>query len=168
MNHDGAPATLTRSRTWAWIHRGRYLACKVAARCLDLLGPVTDKAMANKRAHMKTWPILFVCQATGALHQELLHNYGTEALLLQWARFTSIQGTLAMVVSDQGKQLTSSSNTAAFNAKELPDAWNWDEMKQTGARAGTSWEFVPAGCHFRNGLAKARMRAIKRTITHML
>ena len=39
---------------------------------------------------MKTWPILFVCQATGALHLELMHNYGTEALLLQWALFTSI------------------------------------------------------------------------------
>ena len=61
-----------------------------SAICLDLLGPVTVKAMTNKRAHMKTWPILFVCQATGALHLELMHNYGTEALLLQWARFTSI------------------------------------------------------------------------------
>ena len=107
-NHDGAPATLARSRTRAWIHRGHYLAPKVAARCvychatipvtqrqrmgdlpeercdlgakpfaaicLDLLGPVTVKAMTNKRSHMKTWPILFVCQATGALHLELMHN----------------------------------------------------------------------------------------------
>ena len=97
-----------------------------------------------------------------------MHNYGTEALLLQWARFTSIRGTPAMFVSDQGKQLTSSSNIAAFNAKESPDAWNWDEMKQAGARAGTSWEFVPAGCQFRNGLAEARVRAIKHTISHML
>ena len=73
-----------------------------------------------------------------------------------------------MVVSDQGKQLTSRSNSTAFKAKESPDAWNWDEMKQTGARAGTSWEFVPAGCQFQNGLAEARVHAIKRTISHML
>ena len=53
--------------------------------CLDLLGPIVVKAMANKRANMKVWPILFVCQATGAMHMELMHNYGTEALLLQWA-----------------------------------------------------------------------------------
>ena len=90
--------------------------------CLDLLGPITVKAMANKRAHMKAWPILFICQATGALHMELMHNYGTEALLLQWARFTSIRGTPTKVVSDQGKQLTSSSNAATFSAKESPDA----------------------------------------------
>merc|ERR1711895_79347 len=63
---------------------------------------------------------------------------------------------------------TSSSNTAAYSAKESPDNWGWDELKQMGARAGPSWEFVPAGCQFRNGLAEVRVRAIKRTISHML
>merc|ERR1712215_317818 len=33
-NHDGAPGTLARSRTRAWIHRGRYLARKVSSRCV--------------------------------------------------------------------------------------------------------------------------------------
>merc|ERR1712215_625829 len=33
-NYDGAPGTLARSRTQAWIHKGRYLAGKVAARCV--------------------------------------------------------------------------------------------------------------------------------------
>ena len=33
-NHDSAPGTLARSRTRAWIHRGRYLARKVEARCV--------------------------------------------------------------------------------------------------------------------------------------
>ena len=99
---------------------------------------------------------------------ELMHNYGTEALLLQWDRFVSIRGTPTKVVSDQGKQLTSSSNAAAFSAKESPEAWNWEEMRRAGARAGTTWEFVPAGCQFRNGLAEARICATKRTVAHML
>ena len=119
-----------------------------SAICLDLLGPIVVKAMNNKRANMKVWPILFVCQATGAMHMEVMRNYGTDALLLQWSRFVSIRGTPTKVVSDQGKQLTSSSNATAFSAKESPDAWNWEEMKRAGARAGTSWEFVPAGCQF--------------------
>ena len=41
-------------------------------------------------------------------------------------------------------------------------------MKQTGARAGTTWEFMPAGCQFRNGLAEACVHATKRTVSHML
>ena len=93
-----------------------------SAICLDLLGPVVVKAMTNKRASMKVWPILFVCQATGAMHMEVMHNYGTDALLLQWTRFVSIRGTPTKVVSDQGKQLTSSSNAATFTAKESPVA----------------------------------------------
>merc|ERR1711867_114658 len=97
-----------------------------------------------------------------------MHNYGIEALLLQWARFTSIRGNTAVVVADQGKQLTSSSNTAAYNAKESPDSWGWDKLKQTGAQAGTSWVFVPVGCQFQNGLAEAHVHAIKHTISHML
>ena len=46
----------------------------LSAICLDLLGPVVVKAMTNKRANMKVWPILFVCQATGAMHFEVMHD----------------------------------------------------------------------------------------------
>ena len=40
--------------------------------------------------------------------------------------------------------------------------------KEAGARAGTTWEFVPAGCQLRNGLAKAGVPATKWTVAHML
>ena len=36
--------------------------------CLDLLGPIVVKSMVNKRASMKVWPLLFVCQSTGAIY----------------------------------------------------------------------------------------------------
>ena len=85
-----------------------------SAICLDLLGPVVVKAMVNKRSNMKVWPLLFVCQATGAMHFEVMHDYGTGGLLLQWDHFVAVRGTPSKVVSDQGKQLTSSSNAAAF------------------------------------------------------
>ena len=43
--------------------------------CLDLLGPVMVKSMLKKRASMKVWPLLFVCQSTGVVHCELMHKY---------------------------------------------------------------------------------------------
>ena len=186
-NHDGVPGTLARSRTQAWINKGRNLARRVVKGCircrataakvenqrmgdlppercvpgdppfttifLDLLGPVPVKGVVNKRAEMKVWPLLFVCQATGAMHLEVMHNCSTEALLLQWDRFVGIRGTPRKVVSDQGKQLTSSSNTATFSTKESPEAWDWKALEEVGAKAGTEWEFVAARCQFRNGLA---------------
>ena len=45
--------------------------------CLDLLGPILVKSMVNKRSSM-----LFVCQAMGAVHCEVMHSYGTPAFLL--------------------------------------------------------------------------------------
>ena len=88
--------------------------------CLDLLGPIDVKGVVNKRAGMKVWPILFVCQAMGALHIEVMTDYCTQALLLQWQKFVSIRGMPRKVVCDQGKQLTSSKKVAAFPAKETP------------------------------------------------
>ena len=67
------------------------LGCKpFAAICLDLFGPTKVKGMVNKKAEMKCWPCLFVCQTTGAVHCKLMADYGTEAFLLQWSRFTSL------------------------------------------------------------------------------
>ena len=93
--------------------------------------------MVNKKAEMKCWPCLFVCQTTGAVHCELMADYGTEAFLLQWSRFTSLRGDPAVVVSDKGSQLTSKHNYVAFPEKEAPDKWGWDEIGAVSARSGT-------------------------------
>ena len=52
------------------------------ALCLDFMGPILVKDMVNKRSSLKAYPILLVCQATGALHTEVAHNYSTDAFLL--------------------------------------------------------------------------------------
>ena len=78
---------------------------------------------------MKVWSLIFVCQATGAVHICAMHNYGTAVFLLQFQSFVSIQGIPAKVVSDRGTQLTSSTNIVAFSVKEDPANWNWDEVR---------------------------------------
>ena len=200
-NHDGSATTLARSRSKAWIHRGRDLARKVVKACifcrmakaklaeqkmgqlpleriqpgcppfnnigLDLLGPMKVKAMTNKRAQMKVWPIIFVCQATGAIHLEVMHDYGTEAFLLQWRHYTAVRGKPSIVVSDKGSQLTSGTNVIAM-AKEDPANWDWDRISEEGTRAGVEWKFVPAGCQFRNGQSERMIQVVKRTLDHLL
>ena len=59
--------------------------------CIDLLGPTLVKAMTNKRAHLKVWPIVFVCQATGALHIQVAHDYGARAFSLQYNHFVALR-----------------------------------------------------------------------------
>ena len=136
--------------------------------CTDLFGPYLVRGIVNKRAMMKTWPILFVCQASGALHCELMPTAGTALLLLQWKRFTAIREDPEVVVSDKGSQLTSKNNTVAFSDKEAPAAWGWDEMRSESARKGTDWRWVPAGCQFRNCLAERRVATLRRTLDHLI
>jgi hypothetical protein len=129
--------------------------------CLDLLGPVTVKDMVTKRTTMKVWPILMVCQGTGAVHTQLCHNYGTQAFLLQWENFTALRGHPSVVVSDRGSQLTSANNYVTWTKNEDPSNWDWDSVVTNGSRRGTEWRFVPAGCQYRNGLAESRVKALK-------
>ena len=129
-----------RSRSYAWIVRGRGLADKVVRACnwclgktkqllrqqisdlpdertsfpckpwtctsIDLLGAYEVRAMNNARSKLCTYPIVFCCLNTGALHVELAHTYSTDAFLTCYKSFTSIRGTPAAVYSDWGTQLT--------------------------------------------------------------
>ena len=204
-DHKGSTITLWRSRSNAWIWRGRGLAKKVCRECLpcvarkamvleqrmgqlplervatgclpftficlDLLGPTLVKDMVKKRCTMKVWPMVFVCQATGALHMGVMHDYSTEALLLQWDHFTAIRGVPAKVVSDRGSQLTSAGNVVAWGASDdgkQDGSKVWTDLENVSARRGTKWQFVPAGAQFRNGLAEARVKAVKQTLWHVL
>ena len=134
--------------------------------CLDLMGPMEVRGVVNKRSTMKVWPLLFVCQATGALHISLMHDYGTEAFILQYRSFVALRGKPAKVTSDRGSQLTSKGNVVVTPA-EHPANWGWQEVVDRTAQEGTEWEFVPAGCQYRNGLAENRVKVVKKTLAVM-
>ena len=112
--------------------------------CLDLLWPTMVKAMTDKRNTMKVWPILFVCQSTGAVHCEVMHDYGTQAFLLQWDKFTAIRGVPGVAISDCGSQLRSAKNTVTNPETEAPKNWDWEVVETAGARGGTNRRFVPS------------------------
>jgi hypothetical protein len=135
---------------------------------LDLLGPTVVKAMTNKRAKLKVWPLLIVCQATSVVHIEVMHDYGSAAFMLQWRHYTAVRGRPGLVISDKGSQLTSATNAVAHSATEDPANWDWTRIAEAGADAGTRWKFVPAGCQYRNGKAERAIQVIKKTLRHLL
>ena len=55
-----------------------------------------------------------------------------------------------------------------WTAKEDPISWKWVEVVEKTAGKGTVWEFVPAGCQYRNGLAESRVKAVKATLGHII
>ena len=90
---------------------------------------------------------------------ELSPNYATDAFLTVYAKFKALRGTPRYIYSDKGSQLIKASTL-------LPDC-NWEEIKEQVSRQGTTWRFCPAGCQYRNGLAEARVKALKNTMKHL-
>ena len=117
---------------------------------------------------MKVWPLIFVCQATGAIHLSIMHDCGTKALLLQYTGYISLRRKPAKIISDKGSQLTSSHNVVTFSDHKAPKNWGWSEVEQKTAQDGTNWEFVPAGCQYCNDLAEQRVDVVKQTLKHVL
>ena len=48
---------------------------------LEFMDSVTMKPMKNGRAKAEVCPLIMVCLDTGAVHTQVVYNYGTSALL---------------------------------------------------------------------------------------
>ena len=56
---------------------------------LEYRRPDTLKAMTGERSCMKVYPLIVVCQATGAVYTEICYSHALEALLRYWRCYTS-------------------------------------------------------------------------------
>ena len=129
------------------------------ATALDFLGPFQVKAMNNARSLLKVWPVVFGCLNTGAIHLELTHTYGTDALLLAMGAFTGIRGYPALFYTDRGSQLCKAAQFV--DKKEDPQNWGWDSIQQALAKKKSEVKFCLPGCQWQNGSAEQRVRALK-------
>ena len=68
------------------------------------------KALVGERTEMVVYPLLLLCQNTGAVHIQVAHDYSTSGFMIQWNQFVA-RGRPTKVMSDQGGQLTSSENS---------------------------------------------------------
>ena len=132
--------------------------------CLDYTGAVTVKAMTNKRATMKTFPLVFCCVNTGSVHLQLAMNYSTEAFMLEFSQFCAIRGIPSYVRADMGSQLTSATST--IQDGDMP-RFKWKEIAKMVITHGTQFEHCATQAQWRNGRAESAVRALKRTMKHL-
>ena len=50
---------------------------------------------------------------------------------------------------------------SSTNAADNPTTWDWSKVGDVTGRMGTTWRFAPAASQWRNGVAEARVKAMK-------
>ena len=130
---------------------------------IDLAGPITVKAMVNKRARIKVWIALFLCLNTKAVNIELAPGYSTNDFLLAYSSHVSQRGDQAFVHSDRGSQLVSAQRLLT---DDLPK-YDWSDIASSSALKGTTWRFAPAGAQWRNGATEAFVKKFKKSFCRL-
>ena len=122
---------------------------------LDYLGPYQVKGLANSRARVKVYGLVFVCQNIRAVKLLAVPGYDTYSFLLAYSRFTSDYGAPALVVSDRGTQLVRAGKV--IGGQSDVTGWDWTLISSRAARSGTKWTFVEPGSQWRNGLVERQV-----------
>ena len=113
---------------------------------------------------MKCWILVYVDQASRAVCLLLTSGYSTQDFLTKHAEYCARKGIPKRILSDKGSQLVASSKIVA--KKELPaHSYDWDRVTKQNIK--TTWEFVPAGCQWRNQ-TEAMVKVLKTALHHAL
>lgn len=102
---------------------------------------------------------------TGALTVKVTSGGSTGEFLTQFEHHSADHGQPRFVYSDRGTNIT---KAATFVSKDSPENWEWDSIVKQTTTGGTRWKFAPPGCQWRDGLSEARVKALKRTLEHLM
>ena len=130
---------------------------------LDLAGPITVKAMVNKRARMKVWVVILLDLNAKAVNIELAPGYSTKDFMLAYSSHVSQRGDPAFVHSDRGSQLVSAQRLLNDDVPK----YDWSGIASASAAKGTTWKFAPAGAQWRNGATEAFVKKFKKSFCHL-
>ena len=122
---------------------------------LDYFGPFKVKVGRTKTA--KHYVVLFTCLNTRAVHLEMAVDCTTMELMQVLRRFLSIRGFPAIILSDNGSQMTGA-------AKELRDMvinLKGDQLREFCSERSIQWVFTTPAAPNPNGCAEALVKGCK-------
>ena len=74
---------------------------------MDLFGPFLCRGEANKRSTIKVWGVVIVDRNSGAVHCDVVMDYGAQEVIKTLRRFAALRGWPAKIASDPLSQLVS-------------------------------------------------------------
>ncbi|XP_077282090.1 uncharacterized protein LOC143908342 [Temnothorax americanus] len=134
---------------------------------LDYAGPIILKTWRGRAArNYKGYLAIFVCQATSAIHIEIVTDYSTEAFIAAYKRFTARRGICATLQSDCGKNFVGADialrQRFSIASKELR------ELASILAKDGTKWIFNPPSAPHFGGKWEAAVKSTKFHLTRVI
>ncbi|PFX24893.1 uncharacterized protein LOC111331024 [Stylophora pistillata] len=174
--HAGVNSTLTALRQSYWVPSGRQRVKTLIDKCLtcrkvsgsaynqpdppphpksrmqqtqpfEVTGVDYTGALYVRNAGIETkvYICLFTCATTRALHLEVVEDLTVEAFLLAFRRFASRKSVPRKLISDNASTFVSASN-------ELKELFQSHTLKETLAKEGIEWLFIPKKAPWYGGL----------------
>ena len=90
----------------------------------------------NAGIEIKVYTCLFTCATTRAIHLEVVEDLTVETFFLAFCRFASRKSRPRKLISDNASTFVSANN-------ELKELFQSHALKETLAREGIEWLFIP-------------------------
>ena len=84
--------------------------------------------------------MLYTCAQTRGVVLDVATNYSTEAVLHTVRRLMAKKGTVRLIISDPGSQLSG----AAKEMSNWRKGWDFDELVKFGATRSLEWKKITA------------------------
>ena len=190
--HAGVNSTLTALRQSYWVPSGRQRVKTLIDKCVtcrkvsgtaynapdppplpksrmqqtqpfEVTGVDYTGALYVRNAGIETkvYICLFTCAITRAIHLEVVEDLTVEAFLLAFRRFASRKSLPRKLISDNASTFVSANN-------ELKELFQSHALKETLAREGIEWLFIPKKAPWYGGFWERLIGLTKSTIKKVL
>ena len=123
---------------------------------VDIFGPFKSKSIANKRATIKVWFVIFCCCTTGAIDIRVLEDYSTDAFVQGFIRFTCRVGYPRYLLPDPGSQLVKGCQDMSYSFV--------DTKQRLFNEDGVDYIPCPVGAHYMHGKVERKIREVRKSV----
>ena len=123
---------------------------------IDIFGPFKSFSVANKRATMKVWFMIFCCCTTGAVDIRVMEDYSTNSFILSFIRFSCRFGYPMYLLPDQGSQLVKGCENMSYSFTDC--------KQKLSNEYGVQYLPCPVGAHYVHGKVERKIRQVKKCV----
>ena len=149
-------------RSMGKLHQNRFVIAPAfySSQC-DLFGPLLANCEHNHRAQVKCWGLVLKCTATAAVSIHCMAKYDSSAFLQAYTRHSSRYGHPNTLVIDAGSQLIKGCSEMEMGILDV------ENLPTIQHKVGASFQIVPVGSHYQNGMVERSIKEIKALFLQM-